>query len=104
MPLSRHSVGTYQKKSSHTSHQGTLSQSSQLAEPLWTDPGQKSGISVCELISTLKKKSAGGEQIVKHSPKFSHTRKKPPPLPPPPRAGIVWDSGKQGDMHVATAD
>ena len=56
MPLSRHSVGTYQKKSSHTSHQGTLSQSSQLAEPLWTDPGQKSGISVCEQISTLKKK------------------------------------------------
>ena len=31
-------------------------QSSQLAEPLWTDPGIKSGISVRELISTLKKK------------------------------------------------
>ena len=31
-------------------------QSSQLAEPLWTDPGLKSGISVCKLISTLKKK------------------------------------------------
>ena len=27
-------------------------QSSQLAEPLWTDPGLKSGISVRELIST----------------------------------------------------
>ena len=25
---------------------------SQLAEPLWTDPGLKSGISVCEQIST----------------------------------------------------
>ena len=31
-------------------------QSSQLAEPLWTDPGIKSGVSVRELISTLKKK------------------------------------------------
>ena len=28
----------------------TRSQSSQLAEPLWTDPGLKSGISVRELI------------------------------------------------------
>ena len=42
-------------------------QSSQLAEPLWTDSGLKSGISVRELISTSKKKkneeekSAGGE-------------------------------------------
>ena len=34
----------------------TLSQSSQLAEPLWTDPGQKNKISVCKLISTFKKK------------------------------------------------
>ena len=42
----------------------TQSQSSQLAEPLWTDVGLKSGISVCELISTLKKEgvvNAGGE-------------------------------------------
>ena len=31
-------------------------QSSQLAELLWTNPGRKSGISVRELISTLKKK------------------------------------------------
>ena len=31
-------------------------QSSQLAEPLLTDPGIKSGISVSELISTSKKK------------------------------------------------
>ena len=37
------------------------SQSSLLAELLWTDPGIKSGISVHELISTKKKKSAGGE-------------------------------------------
>ena len=40
----------------------TWPQSSQLAEPLWTDPGLKSGISVQELISTLntKQKRAGG--------------------------------------------
>ena len=34
----------------------TRSQSSKLAEPLWTDPGLKSGINVRELISTKKKK------------------------------------------------
>ena len=40
----------------------TRSQSSQLAEPLWTDPGLKSGSSLRKLISTFKKKkkSAGG--------------------------------------------
>ena len=37
----------------------TRLQSSQLAEPLSTDPGLKSGSSVRELISTLKKKCAG---------------------------------------------
>ena len=30
-------------------------QSSQLAQPLWTDPGKKSGISVYQLISIKKK-------------------------------------------------
>ena len=34
----------------------TRSQSSYLAEPLWTNPGLKRGISLSELISTLKKK------------------------------------------------
>ena len=33
-------------------------QSSQLAEPLWTDPGIKSGIDVRELIFTKKKEKA----------------------------------------------
>ena len=55
MPLCRHSVGTYQETSTHAICQGTLGQ------PLWADPGLKSGISVRELISTLKKKSTGGE-------------------------------------------
>ena len=57
MPLSRHSVGTYPETSSHATCQGTFGQLSQLAEPLWTDPCIKSGISVCELTSTLKKKN-----------------------------------------------
>ena len=43
----------------------TRSQSSKLAEPLWTDPGLKTGISLPELIPLQrrerKKKSAGGE-------------------------------------------
>ena len=59
MPLSRHGVGLTRNSSGNT-----RLQSSQLAKPLWTDPGVNSGISLRELISTLKKKekkSAGGE-------------------------------------------
>ena len=56
MLLSRRSVGTYQETSSHSTRQGSVGQSSQLTEPLWTNPGLKSGISVHELISTSKKK------------------------------------------------
>ena len=57
MPLSRHSVGTYQEnKFAHNSSTNTHRQSSQLAKPLWTDPGLKSAISMRDLISTLKKK------------------------------------------------
>ena len=42
-------------------------------ESLWIDPHIKSGISVSELISTLKKKKkrvAGGERMVEHSPQI----------------------------------
>ena len=57
MSSCRRSVGIYQETSLHsTRHGNTQPQSSQLVEPLWTDPGLKSGISVRELISTLKKK------------------------------------------------
>ena len=45
-----------------TSTLQTRSQSSQLAEPLKTDAGLKSGISVRELISTLKKKKSAGRK------------------------------------------
>ena len=42
MPLSRHSVGTYQETSPKRNSSGnTQPKSSQLAEPLWTDPGLK---------------------------------------------------------------
>ena len=51
--LSRHSVGTCQgNKLTCSSSGNTQPQSSQLAEPLWTDPGIKSGICVRKLIST----------------------------------------------------
>ena len=74
MPLSRQGVGIYQETSSHATRQGnTRSQSSQRAEPLWTDPGLKSGISLREQISTLKKKkkkkSAGGNELSNSLPK-----------------------------------
>ena len=49
----------------------TRSQSSQSAEPLWTDPGLKSGISLRELISTQRKEE-------KKYAKSSNARKKPP--------------------------
>ena len=57
--LSRHSLGTYQENDpTRTSSGNARPQSFQLAEPLWTNPGSKSGIGGRELIST-KKKSAG---------------------------------------------
>ena len=60
----------------------TRSQVSQFAEPLSTDPGIKSGISVCELISTSKKqtnKTQAGNEWWNISPKFSQVRNKPSP-------------------------
>ena len=92
MPLSRHSVGTYQETSSHAARQGTLDHSRlsslshcglilakrvELVYALWTEADQKGGISVRELISTLKKALAGNE-LSNILPKSSHSRKKPP--------------------------
>ena len=46
--LSRHCVGTYEgNKLTCNSSGKTQPHPSQLAEPLWTDPGLKSGIGVC---------------------------------------------------------
>ena len=51
--LSRHSVGTHQGNKLTCNLSGiTQPQSSQLAKPLRTDPGLKSGIGVHELIPT----------------------------------------------------
>ena len=56
------------------------SQSSQLAEPRWTDPVIKSGISVRDLISTLKKnKSAARTDWSNILPKYSPASKMPAP-------------------------
>ena len=76
MPLSRHSVGTYQETSSYATRQeNTRPKSFQLVSSLWTDPDVKSGISVRELISTLKK-CAGGKRMVEHSPQILAGEKK----------------------------
>ena len=62
----------------HNSSGNTQPQSSQLAEPLWTDPGLKSGICVCEESSNKKiKKSTGADEWSNILPKFSQARKKP---------------------------
>ena len=61
----------------------TWSQLSQLTEPLWTDPGLKSGIRLRELISTLKrKKKQAQNELSNILPKSSHGRRKSAPLPP----------------------
>ena len=54
----------------------TWPQSYQLDEPLWTDPGLKSGISKHELMSTLKTKGTGREWMVKHYPKVLTNKEK----------------------------
>ena len=71
MPLCRESMGTYQESSSHAIRQGTLSHSclSSLSH-YGLIPGLRSRISVNDLISTLKKKGAGGEWIIEHFPQI----------------------------------
>ena len=62
------------------------SQSSQLTEPLWTDPGLRSGISVRELISTLKKKlkkAQAGNELSNILPKILAREEKASTTPPP---------------------
>ena len=60
MPLSRHSGPGNGLKCNSLGK--IRPQSSQLAESLWTDPGINGGISVRELISTLKKKAQAGNE------------------------------------------
>ena len=56
----------------------TRSQLSQLAEPLWTDPGLKSGIRVRELTATFKRKALAGNELSNILLKSSNARKKVP--------------------------
>ena len=64
--------------------------SSQFAEPLWIDPGLKSGISARVLISAEKKKKrkegAGEEWMVEHSPKILASGEEAIMTAEPPRA------------------
>ena len=80
--LSKHRVGAYQgNELTRNSSGNTRPQSSQLAEPLWTDPGVKSGISVREPISISKKKKKKGadrECTAKLFKKIPAAMKKPP--------------------------
>ena len=84
MPLHGRSVGKYLETSSHATCQGTFGpQSSQLAEPLWADPGKKSEINVRELISISKRKERKKKKAWNEWSnillKFSPARKEPPP-------------------------
>ena len=83
IPLPRHSMGINLSGNELTrSLSGNIRpQSSQLAVPLRTDPGLKSGISVRELISIKKTKKPlqAGIELSNILLKSSHTRKKPPP-------------------------
>ena len=76
MSLCRHSVGISENELTRNSSGNTRPQSSQLAEPLWTDPGLRSGISVRNLISILKKKVQAGNAMSNIFPKSSHARNK----------------------------
>ena len=82
MRLSRHSVGMLENELKCSWSGNSRPQLSQLTEPLWTDPGLKSGISVHELIFTFKKKMQVGNEWSNILPKFSQARKKSPPPPP----------------------
>ena len=77
MPLSRQSVGISQENELTRILSGnTRSQSSQLAEPLWTDPGLKSGINLRAL--NLKKKPRQRMSCRTFSQTSLQARKNPP--------------------------
>ena len=82
MLLSRHSVGTYLEMSSPHLSGNIWPQSSQLAEPLWTDLSLKSGISVRKLIPPKQNKTKqtkntqAGNELSNILPKSSHAREK----------------------------
>ena len=82
--LSRFGVRVYKRNElTHHTSGNTLPQSAQLAGPLWTDPGLKSGIVVhnsCKLFALKKKKMQVGIAIENLPPKLLYVREKTPPL------------------------
>ena len=90
MPLCRGSVGTYPETSSH--------ETCQLAEPLWTDSGLKSGICAREPMSTstTTTKAQAGNEWSNILPKSSQARKKPPPSPP---VNHISPQGERASKH-----
>ena len=75
--LSKHTVAAKNRNELICNSSGNArSQLSQLPEPLWTDPGIKSGIRECKLISTGKannnnnNKSTNGKWFVEPSLKI----------------------------------
>ena len=88
-------MGICRETNSHVKG-NTRPQSSQLAKPLWTDPGPKRGISLRELISTLKKKKKKRRRGT-NCRTFSQnlrTRGNPPPKPPPPPDENITNNNK----------
>ena len=72
------------KELTHNSSGNILPQSSQLTEPLWTEPGRMNGKNVHDLISTkttttTTTKTQVWNELSNILPKFLHVRKKPTP-------------------------
>ena len=82
MPLSRHSVGTYQETSSHVIRQGTLGHSclSLLSHCGLNLAKEWNKCAWANLHFKKRKKSAGGEWLSNILLKSLHARKKPPPV------------------------
>ena len=100
MPLSRHSVGTLSGNDLTRSSSGnTRTQSSQLAEPLWTNLGVECGISVSKLIIKNKSQAQAGNESSNILPKSSHARKKPAPFFR--MLHFVCHKHESSDLHVA---
>ena len=96
--MSRHNVKTYQGKELTRNSSGhARPQSSQLADPLWVDPGLKSVIGALELISTYgrKEKSAVRRWILEPSSQIPEREGKAAhPL------GIFLRDGKEENIGV----
>ena len=87
MPLSRQCGNLSGNELTRNLSGNIQPQSSQLAEPLWTDPSIKRGSCVYQLISTSKTKKEKKKVQAENGwsnifPKSSQVRKKPPPVPP----------------------